>query len=139
MSHPPQAPIDWDAILRTAGPYPIEALHFVREGLQYTVHNVHRDVESMPELDRHVSGQQLCFGLRDFAIHQYGLMAPAVLRRWRIRRTDDFGRLVFAMIDAGIMSRTADDSLDDFRAVYDFDEVFSVVELRTRIGRPEVE
>ncbi len=73
---------------------------------------------------RHISGQQLCMGLRDYAIEQYGLLACSVLAHWHIHRTDDFGRMVFALVDAGLMSKTAQDTAEDFRGVYDFAEAF---------------
>ncbi len=126
--------IDWKAILATAGPYPLEAFAFVREGLNYAVEQVHEDPEALPEADRHISGQELCIGLRDLAIDKYGLLAPIVLEHWNVRRTNDFGRIVFAMIDAGLMTRTNDDTMEDFRAVYDFDEAFSHDTLLARIG-----
>ncbi|MHC4946933.1 MAG: Minf_1886 family protein [Planctomycetota bacterium] len=125
--------LDWKSMLADAGPYPIEAFHFVREGLSYTAERVHEQPETLPEVDRHISGQQLCLGLRDFAIDRYGLLAPTVLRHWRIDRTDDFGRIVFSMIEHGLMSKTDEDTLEDFRAVYDFDEAFSREELLSRI------
>lgn len=125
----------WKKIRETAGPYPIEAFHFVREGLSYTAERIHGDPSNAAELDRHVSGQQLCLGLRDFAIDRYGLLAPVVLSHWHVHRTDDFGRIVFAMIDAGLMSRTDEDTIDDFRAVFDFDEAFCEAELLDRVAR----
>ena len=125
---------DWKAILATAGPYPLEAFAFVREGLNYAVEQVHQDPEALPEADRHISGQELCIGLRDLAIDKYGLLAPIVLEHWNVRRTNDFGRIVFAMIDAGLMTKNNDDTMDDFRAVYDFDEAFSRDTLLARIG-----
>ena len=164
---------DWRALLASAGPYPIEAFAFVRDGLSHTVEQVHRIddhtgepleppasadepqgagaeatpasgdpadhsgtmIGSMASDSRHVTGQQLCMGLRDYAIKRYGMMAPAVLRSWNLRRTDDFGRIVFAMIEHGLMSKTADDSLDDFRAVYDFEEAFAHDALIRHVGR----
>ena len=69
--------------------------------------------------------QQLCLGLKDHAVRQYGLLARTVLERWGIRATGDFGKIVFAMIDAGLMKKTDDDSLEDFCGVYDFDEAFA--------------
>jgi uncharacterized repeat protein (TIGR04138 family) len=107
----------------------------VREGLSHTVLKVHTDAEQMPDAARHVSGQQLCIGLRDYAIERYGLLAPTVLRTWNISRTDDFGRIVFAMIEHGLLSKTAHDTLEDFRAVFDFDEAFGRAELERRVGR----
>lgn len=128
-----QQEVDWQKILAT-GPYPIEAFVFVREGLNFTVQQVHDDPDALPEEDRHISGQQLCMGLRDLAICKYGLLAPVVLDHWCIRRTCDFGRIVFAMIEAGLMTKTASDSLDDFQAVFDFDEAFSHDALLEHIG-----
>ncbi|MHC5001699.1 MAG: Minf_1886 family protein [Planctomycetota bacterium] len=129
-----QEKLDWKAIQRQAGPYPIEAFNFVREGLHYTAQHTHENVDELPEVDRHISGQQLCLGLRDYAIEQYGLLAPTVLSHWHIRRTEDFGRIVFAMIDAGLMTKTDEDSLDDFRGVFDFGEAFNDDDLIGRIG-----
>jgi uncharacterized repeat protein (TIGR04138 family) len=120
--------------LTSAGPYPIEAFDFVREGLSFTVKQLQDDDPTLTENDRHISGQELCLGLRDFAIDRYGLLAPTVLQRWNILRTDDFGRIVFAMIDAGLMTKTDDDSPEDFRSVYSFSEAFAHEDLASRIG-----
>ena len=129
-----QEAVDWKRILSEV-PYPIEAFAFVREGLSYAVQRVHEDPESLAEEDRHISGQQLCLGLRELAIEKYGLLAPVVLEHWRVRRTFDFGRIVFAMIEAGLMTKTHRDSLEDFQAVYDFEEAFSRDALLAHIGR----
>lgn len=110
--------------LKAAGPYPLEAYQFVQEGLRVTVERVHDQVDAAGTSSRHVSGQQLCMGLRDCAIDQFGLLAPVVLAAWRIHRTEDFGRMVFALIEVGAMSKTPHDTLDDFRGVYDFTEAF---------------
>jgi uncharacterized repeat protein (TIGR04138 family) len=110
--------------LMAAGPYPLAAYQFVQDGLRATVERVHDQADSSAAGSRHVSGQQLCMGLRDFAIEQYGYMAPVVLASWHIHRTEDFGRMVFALIEVGAMSKTAQDTLDDFRGVYDFSEAF---------------
>lgn len=118
-------PIDWKRMTAAAGPYPVEAFQFVREGLSFTSQRIHQGIENLTEAERHISGQQLCIGLRDFAIQQYGLLAPTVLRHWNVHRTDDLGRIVFAMIDEGMMSKTDDDTIEDFRAVFDFEEAFN--------------
>lgn len=122
---------NWSSIRRNAGPYAPQAFEFVREGLAHTVQLYHGETPDqaaeavkMGE-DRHVSGQQLCNGLRDYAIKRYGLLARTVLHRWNVRRTDDFGKIVFAMIDAGVMRKSDEDSIEDFKGVYDFDEAFT--------------
>ena len=75
--------------------------------------------------ERHVSGQQLCEAARLYGLQQYGYLAPKVLEAWGITRTDDFGAIVFNMIDIGQMRKTRSDKLEDFHAVYDFADAFS--------------
>ena len=106
--------------------YPLDAFHFVRRGLDFAVHRIHQNPEALTEQQRHISGQQLSEGLRDFAIEQYGWMARTVLTRWNIHRTEDFGHIVFAMVDGGLMQATERDSIRDFDAVFDFDAAFDV-------------
>lgn len=113
----------WRSVSR-GQPYPPEAFQFVRDGLAHTVQMVHGQGASSEDESRHVSGQQLCLGLRDYAQKRYGLLARTVLGRWSIHRTEDFGRIVFAMIDANLMRKRDEDTLDDFLDVYDFEEAF---------------
>lgn len=84
------------------------------------------------KLDRHVSGRELCWGLRDFAVRRWGLLAQTVLSSWNINGTRDFGRIVFGFIDMDLMRKQDDDRLDDFNDVYIFDEAFNSA---FRIGR----
>ena len=79
--------------------------------------------ESAPE--RHVSGQELCDAIRRFALEQFGLMAKAVLNSWGVRRTGDFGEIVFNLIRIGQMRKTPDDNREDFEEVYDFETAFT--------------
>lgn len=114
------------------GAYPPEAYDFMQQGLSYTVQVVHGP-GAKPRASRHVSGQDLCEGIREFALNQYGLLARTVLRHWNITGTLDFGRIVFALIEAGQMQKTDDDTLDDFRNVYEFKAAF---ETEYRIPEP---
>ncbi len=59
-------------------------------------------------------------GLREFALARWGLLARTVLARWNITSTLDFGRIVFAMVEHQLLQKTDDDSLADFRQVYEF-------------------
>jgi uncharacterized repeat protein (TIGR04138 family) len=104
--------------------YPVEAFHFVQQGLSYTVGKVHGEATDDPTVSRHISGQQLCEGLRDFALLKWGMLARTVLRRWNINATFDFGRIVFAMVQSGLMHKTDEDGVEDFRDVYDFKGAF---------------
>lgn len=123
----PEIAVFWDAIKPLAGKFPPAAFSFVLEGLRHTVRAIRKDAgEGEPEGEsRHISGQELCLGLRDFAIEQYGLLAKAVLGSYGILRTEDFGRIVFILVEAGLMRKTEDDRLTDFEHVFDFDEAFA--------------
>ena len=120
--------IDLRDIMRAAGGYSPEAYRFLRDGLSHTVSVVHGDgssvIDDEDDESRHVSGRQLCMGLRDYAIERYGLLARTVLARWGVTKTEDFGRIVFALVDAGLMRKTDEDQLEDFQGVFEFDEAF---------------
>lgn len=102
-----------------AAQYPPEAFEFIQEGLSYTVEKIHGP-GTAPKTNRHVSGQQLCDGLRELALNHWGLLARTVLHRWNITSTLDFGRIVFSLIDIGSMQKTDNDTLVDFKDVFDF-------------------
>ena len=116
--------------------YKIDAYVFVFEALHYA-HNVlgmgsERPAEAEAEEDdpdepgsreseRHLTGQQLCEAIRQYALEQYGYMAQDVLRSWGITSTGDFGEIVFNLIRVGQMRKTKDDTREDFNNVFDFD------------------
>lgn len=75
--------------------------------------------------ERHVSGQELCEAARRYGLQQYGFLAPTVLATWGIRRTEDFGEIVFNMIEIGQMRKTKADKREDFHGVYEFDDAFA--------------
>ncbi len=87
----------------------IEALHVVRGGVGAR---------------RHVSGQELVDGARSLAMRRYGPLARAVLEHWGIHSTDDLGRMVFALVDVGVLVKRDEDCPDDFKDLFDFEEVF---------------
>jgi uncharacterized repeat protein (TIGR04138 family) len=124
---PPSGETDRRAVLQrvalVVGVYPIEAYEFVQRGLGYTVEKIHGPAKPPPE-NRHVSGQQLCEGLREYALEQWGMLARTVLRRWNITATLDFGRIVFSLVEHKVMKTTEEDDIEDFRNVYDFKNVF---------------
>ncbi|MEO0588629.1 MAG: Minf_1886 family protein [Planctomycetota bacterium] len=127
--------IDLQAIASNSR-YPLDAFVFVQRGLDYTVTRLHGEMvydepgedgddDDSATQDRHVSGRELCHGLRDFAVDQYGLMARTVLRRWGVTGCEDFGRIVFEMVEAGLMRRTEEDTFEDFVGVFDFRTAFT--------------
>ena len=74
--------------------------------------------------DAHISPQQLLDGIRELALKEFGMMSIPVFRHWGINSTEDFGRIVWDLIERGEMRRTDRDQLSDFSGVFDFDGAF---------------
>jgi uncharacterized repeat protein (TIGR04138 family) len=116
--------------------YRREAYLFVKEALDHTQKIIGK--QNRGRL-RHVTGQELLAGIREFALAQYGPMALMLLEEWGIRKCSDFGDLVFNMIDAGWLAKTEKDSRADFEPGYDFTEAFRDPFLPTsKIARAEI-
>lgn len=96
--------------------YKPETYLFLMAALNFTV--------SKLEKPRHVTGQELLEGIRLYAIEQFGPLARTVLEHWGVYTTEDFGNIVFNMIDVKLLSKTEEDSMDDFKGVYDFKSAF---------------
>jgi uncharacterized repeat protein (TIGR04138 family) len=113
-------------LLRRDRRYHRDAYFFVFEALRFAQDQLGLgrplpdDVED--EQQRHVTGQQLCEAIRRYAVQQYGLMSKSVLNEWGVRSTNDFGEIVFNLIDIGQMKKTDTDRREDFDNVFDFDE-----------------
>jgi uncharacterized repeat protein (TIGR04138 family) len=113
-------------LLRRDRRYHRDAYFFVFEALRYAQDQLEMG-QPQPALaaggeeERHVTGQELCEAIRQYAVGQYGFMAKSVLNEWGIRSTGDFGEIVFSLIDAGQMKKTDTDRREDFDNVFDFD------------------
>jgi uncharacterized repeat protein (TIGR04138 family) len=80
------------------------------------------------EVRRHVTGPELAWACRDFARQQFGLLAPGVLSHWGITRTEDIGRIVYTLVEVGLLVTQPGDSESDFEGVYQFADVFGSYE-----------
>jgi uncharacterized repeat protein (TIGR04138 family) len=98
-----------------------DAYHFTREALDYTQKLISRENKGAV---RHVTGQELLEGIRQFALQQYGPMTATVLEEWGVRSCTDFGEIVFNMVESGLLAKTEKDTRDDFHQGYDFTEAF---------------
>jgi uncharacterized repeat protein (TIGR04138 family) len=96
---------------------------FVLESLDFTAKMLNKPREDGAQ--RHVTGRELLEGIRRYALQQFGPMALTVLKRWGVEKTDDFGEIVFNLVEAGKLRRTESDRKEDFAEVYDFEEVFA--------------
>ncbi len=105
--------------------YHRNAYHFVFSALQHTQEKLGRTAAHvLSEDDAHISGRELCEGVRELALQKFGLMTGTVLRQWGVGSTEDFGRIVFELIERGEMRKTDHDTLDDFCDVFDFQTAF---------------
>lgn len=80
----------------------------------------------LDRLNRNVSGADLCWALRNLAVQKWSMLAPLVLGRWGITKTDDFGRIVFALVEHGHLQKEERDSPNDFVDVFDFRTSFEM-------------
>ena len=96
--------------------YKPEAYEFVMKALFYTQKSFKREA--------HVSGKELLHGIKEYCFEQFGPMTKEVLLHWGIHETIDFGNIVFNMIEAGLMKKTEEDKLEDFKDIYEFKDVF---------------
>jgi uncharacterized repeat protein (TIGR04138 family) len=115
-----------DRILAKEPRYPERAYLFVLAGIEF--------IQTQLPARRHVTGAELAWACRDLAIKQFGLLAPSVLEYWNINNTEDFGRIVFTLVDVGLLMTQPDDRLEDFQDVYVFAEAFSAAQIWDRVA-----
>ena len=119
--------------------YHLEAYLFVRDALAYA-----QKVMKMPattdegsdaKQDHHLTGQQLCQAIREFALEQFGFMAKTVLNSWGIHTTGDLGEIVYNLIRIKEMRKSKTDHREDFDEQFEFDNAFEPrFELSTDAG-----
>jgi uncharacterized repeat protein (TIGR04138 family) len=115
------------------GRYRLDAYLFVQQALAYAQlelgmgrprpYGVEGEAET-PRGEAHLTGQQLCEAIRQYAAELYGLMAKVVLNSWGVHATRDFGEIVYNLIEIGEMTKSDTDRPEDFEDVYDFEEAF---------------
>jgi uncharacterized repeat protein (TIGR04138 family) len=94
---------------------------FLRDALDFTTKQ-QKKVKGVSV--RHVTGPELLDGVRQYALKEFGPMVMTVFDSWGIRSCEDIGHMVFNLIGAGVFGKTEQDSIDDFKNVYDFKEAF---------------
>lgn len=104
------------------GRYSPEAFRFLFESLDYAVRLAGK--EEAEGVERHVTGQEVLSGMQAFARERFGPLAASVWRAWGIRDTLDWGRIVFLLVEEGMLKQRDEDSIDDFQSDLDFDRFF---------------
>lgn len=108
--------------------YKIDAYLFVYEALDYTVREITRE-------KRHVTGGELLEGIRQYALKSFGVFGKVVFNSWGVKETQDFGNIVFSLVERGLMGKTESDSIDDFTEVFNFDSAFTFEEYEKFDGK----
>jgi uncharacterized repeat protein (TIGR04138 family) len=101
--------------------YAADAYAFLKDALDFTIR---RQKKIRAKEPGHVSGEELCQGVRDHALQQFGPMVPTLFEAWGIRSTRDIGEMVFNLINAGAFSKSDADCVEDFENIYDFSDAF---------------
>ncbi|MEQ9825719.1 MAG: Minf_1886 family protein [Puniceicoccaceae bacterium] len=107
-----------EAILDHDSRYEKGAYYFVRGALDFTLKSLKK--EGMAGDSKHVSGQQLLEGIREFALEQFGPLAYTVFQYWGLRESRDFGNIVFNLIEVGVLGKNDRDDIADFAEGFDF-------------------
>jgi uncharacterized repeat protein (TIGR04138 family) len=104
------------------GRYSPEAFRFLFESLEHAVRLAGK--EEAEGTARHVTGQEVLAGMRAYAALAFGPLAAHVWRSWGVKDTMDWGRIVFLLVEEGMLRRRDEDDIEDFRAGFDFDLAF---------------
>lgn len=99
-------------IIRQDKRYHADAYEFVNAAVTYTAQKLERNRQ--PRGKRHVTAEELLTGAMNYAVSQFGFLAPSVLKQWGILSGEDFGNIVYNMIDAELLSASPEDSRSDF-------------------------
>jgi len=97
--------------------YHLEAYEFVMEALSFS--------QKRFKKIKHVSGEELLAGIRALLLKKFGPMTMIVLKYWGIQTTDDFGNIVFNLVENKVLAKDTHDHYESFKNVYDFEEVFN--------------
>lgn len=110
-----------DSIIAADPRYARDAYVFLRDALDYTTK---QQKKIKGTTVRHVSGPELLEGVRQYALKEFGPMVMTVFGYWGLHACEDIGHMVFNLIGAGIFGKTDEDSIEDFKNVYQFKDVF---------------
>ncbi|UCH84864.1 MAG: hypothetical protein JSW50_04015 [Candidatus Latescibacterota bacterium] len=92
-----------------------EAYGFVMESLEFTIQGLDKR--------RHISATELLHGLSQHAKNKYGLLAHTVLADWGIQTGKDVGKIVYHLVEAGQLTKQAEDRYEDFEQDFDFEKI----------------
>jgi uncharacterized repeat protein (TIGR04138 family) len=97
--------------------YSPEAYEFVMEALAFS--------QKKFKKAKHISGEELLAGIRALLLKKFGPMTVTLLKAWGIKKTDDFGNIVYNLVQNKVLAKDTEDQYESFKNAYDFDEVFN--------------
>ncbi len=101
--------------------YHRDAYIFVKEALDFTQKLAGKANKTET---RHVTAAELLEGIRQYALKLFGPMALTVLNEWGVRSGEDFGEIVFNLVDNKSLAKNEKDDRADFKVAYDFHDAF---------------
>lgn len=110
---------DWEKVeevLREDNRYKPDAYFFILAALRYKIDKLKKR--------RHITAKELSIAIKELAIKEYGPMAKLVLNSWGVYKTEDFGEIVFNMVEKGLLTKQDKDKKEDFPNLFDFEETF---------------
>ncbi|MBI3601737.1 MAG: hypothetical protein HY209_02425 [Candidatus Omnitrophica bacterium] len=81
--------------------YPVDAYEFVMEALSFA--------QKKFQEAKHINGQEFSEGIKGLLIKKFGPMTIAVLDYWGIKKTQDFGNIVYNLKQYKIIAKDQQD------------------------------
>ena len=69
----------------------------------------------------HISAARLLDSIKFCGHKAFGFLAKTVFNQWGIHTTDDWGTVVWALVESGIWGKEPDDERSDFNDLWDFE------------------
>ena len=106
--------------------YPLEAYDFAFEAFRFAAnrHESQTDTGGEERPNSRSPEESLCRTFCDYAISKYGIRAQETLAGWSISKTDDFGCVMLALVEVGLVQFEGSGELGNFDGLFDLDAVF---------------
>ena len=104
--------------------YHRDAYLFLREALDFTQKVIGKAQKNRGRDGSHITGQEMLEEIREYAQGIYGPMTVTVFEAWGVTSCEDFGQMVFLMIENNLLRKTDQDRPEDFKNGYSFEEAF---------------
>ena len=108
-----------DVLLARDSRYAKDAYKFVQDGMTKAMKTFWQ-----PGKPSHISAAQLLESLRELALESFGKRAKARLNNWGIFKCEDFGEIVFNLVEVRLLTKRTEDTKRDFQGGYDFETAF---------------